>query len=84
MKIILATRAAKQFSKLTAQQRAAIEKSYASLETWPPQHADVKKLKNRPDWRLRVERFRVIFEVNEEEAVIVITHVVIRDDRTYS
>lgn len=84
MKIIFSTRAAKQFSKLTAQRRAAIEKSYASLESWPPQHADVKKLKNRPDWRLRSGRFRVIFEVDEEEAVIVITQVVIRDDRTYS
>lgn len=84
MKITHTTRAAKQLSKLPAQQRETIEKSYAVLESWPPQHADVKKLKNRPEWRLRVGRFRVIFEINEEESVIVITQVVIRDDRTYS
>ncbi len=83
MEIMHTTRAVKQLSRFTVQQRSMLEKACIVLENWPPQHADVKKLKNRPDWRLRVGRFRVIFEVNEEEAVIVITQVVIRDNRTY-
>jgi mRNA-degrading endonuclease RelE of RelBE toxin-antitoxin system len=83
VKIIYTTRAAKQLAKLPRQQADAVLTSCAGIENWPPQHADVKKLANRPDWRLRVGRFRVIFELDTEEAVIVITQIVIRDDRTY-
>ena len=49
-----------------------------------PDLSNVKSLVNRPEYRLRVGRYRVIFTVSEGGAVIeYIEEVKKRDERTY-
>ena len=50
-----------------------------------PDVPNVKSLVNRPEYRLRVGRYRVIFTVSEDGAVtvILIEEVKKRDERTY-
>ena len=50
-----------------------------------PDVSNVKSLANRPEYRLRVGRYRVIFSVSEDGAVtvVLIEEVKKRDERTY-
>ncbi|CAK7034874.1 MAG: hypothetical protein DELT_00519 [Desulfovibrio sp.] len=80
METAITTHAIRQIKKLPQDVRTAVMAAIDALAEWPDV-ANVKNLKNRSDYRLRVGRYRVIFEVAEN--TIWITHVVIRDDNTY-
>jgi mRNA-degrading endonuclease RelE of RelBE toxin-antitoxin system len=80
MEIIITTHAQRQLKKLPAQALKELKPAILGLAAWPDVES-VKKLKNRPDYRLRVGRYRVVFEVDEKK--LYITQVLLRDDRTY-
>jgi len=80
MEIKMTTHAVRQIKKLPAQVREYINEAIDSLASWP-QVNQVKRLAGRSDYRLRVDRYRVIFEVTG--TVIWVTQVLLRDDNTY-
>ena len=80
MEIKILTRAIRQLKKLPPDVRKEIAASIGELADWP-QTRNVKSLHGRDDYRLRVGRYRVIFEVTG--LVIHITEIIIRNEKTY-
>ena len=83
-KIDWKTKAAKQLDKISERDtRKEIRDEVSNLSDWPNvQH--VKKLANHKyDYRLRVGRFRVFFDVSDAVRIVHIEEVKKRDDRTY-
>jgi mRNA-degrading endonuclease RelE of RelBE toxin-antitoxin system len=64
--------AAKQYEKLSADMKIKIAAAVENLYSWP-QVKHVKKLVNRPDYRLAVGRYRVIFTVDSQGNIIIIS-----------
>ena len=81
MKTIMLTRAAaKQLDALPRDARDQIE---AGLDNYAIHgQGEVKKLQDRMGYRLRVGRYRVIFD--EEQTTILAVYIGKRDSRTYS
>ena len=83
-KIDWKTKAVKQLDKISDRDtRKEIRNEVSNLSDWPNvQH--VKKLANHKyDYRLRVGRFRVFFDISDAVRIIHIEEVKKRDDRTY-
>jgi mRNA-degrading endonuclease RelE of RelBE toxin-antitoxin system len=84
-KIEWTNKALKQLSKFpTAAHREVLAK-VKTLSAWPDV-AGVTKLVDRPEYRLRAGRYRVIFNVYPglEGAILQIEEVLKRNERTYS
>jgi mRNA-degrading endonuclease RelE of RelBE toxin-antitoxin system len=74
--VILAKTAQKQFLSLPAEMQDRVAVRLQALET-KPRPADVKKLKGREGWRVRVGDYRVIYEIHDrvlQVLVITIAH----------
>jgi len=78
-------RARKQMKRLPSQYRESIFESVDQLATFPEcERLDITELKNhRYDYRLRVGRYRVLFNHDNGIKVIEIQEVKKRDERTY-
>lgn len=77
--IIFTVAAARQFDALPAEARAAVA---GGLEAYAMTGSgDVKRLTGRPEYRMRVGRYRVIFA--EDAATILSLHIGKRDEGTY-
>ena len=76
-------KALKQLTKIPYDYRCGIGQAVESLAKWPESGQDIKKLSGRNDYRLRVGRYRVIFDVFEKLEIISIEEVKKRDERTY-
>jgi mRNA interferase RelE/StbE len=71
--VILAKTAQKQFLALPKEVQERVAARLLSLEA-KPRPADVKKLKGRDGWRIRVSDYRVIYEIHDHILrVLVIT-----------
>ena len=83
--IIWHNRARKQMKKIPTQYREAIFNSVDHLATFPKcERLDVKELKkHRYDYRMRVGRYRVLFNHDNGIKIIEIQEVKKRDERTY-
>jgi len=81
MVIIITPHAQRQLKKLPKLVLRELQTAILGLASWPDVN-NVRKLKNRPDYRLRIGRYRAVFEISEE--TLYITHVLLRDDKTYS
>ena len=83
--IIWHNRARKQMKKIPKHYREAIHDSVDQLATFPEcERLDIAELKNhRYDYRLRVGRYRVLFDHANVVKIIEIQEVKKRDDRTY-
>lgn len=83
--IIWHNRARKQMKRIPDHYREAILESVDLLETFPKcKQLDIKELKNYPyDYRLRVGRYRVLFNHDNGIKIIEIQEVKKRDERTY-
>lgn len=60
----------KQLARLERPERERIIRALMDLEV-NPFNQDVKTLRGRPEWRLRVGRWRLILRVDKENLVIV-------------
>lgn len=80
MEIIITNHALRQIKKLPRQTALLIMEGMEVLKGWP-EVSEVKKLKNRPDYRLRIGRYRVVFEVSGN--TLHITQVLLRNENTY-
>jgi len=75
-------KARKQLRRIPAKDQVLILRSVDRLADFPDCLGDIKKLQGLSGFRLRVGRYRVIF--NEDGLVLEIKEVKKRDDRTYS
>ena len=80
MEISLTVHAYRQLKKLPPDIQAQIRTAIDGLAEWPCVRG-VKGLQNRDDYRLRVGRSRVFFEVTT--ATIWVTQIIIRNEHTY-
>lgn len=78
------SKAVKQLDKIADRDtRKEIRDEVSNLSDWPNVQ-NVKKLANHKyDYRLRVGRFRVFFDISDTVRIIHIEEVKKRDDRTY-
>jgi len=76
-------RAHRQLREIPADYKLKILEKVGLLENYPQCAGDIKQLANRPEKRLRVGRYRVIFNHESEIEIISIEEVKKRDDRTY-
>lgn len=63
--------AQKQLAKLDAQTRSRIASAIHALAA-NPRPPDCKKLTGRPAWRIRVGTYRVIYEIQDKELVVLV------------
>lgn len=77
--------ARKQIKKIPRNYQESIFKSVDKLELFPNcESLDIKALKNHKyEYRLRVGRYRVLFDNKEELRIIAIQEVKKRDNHTY-
>jgi len=76
-------KAYKQLHKIgDSKARIGVYNAVDKLRDWPDVK-NVKALQGRSDYRLRVGRYRVIFDVRQSLRVIEIQEVRKRDERTY-
>lgn len=81
-----ATRAANGAAKLDHKDRGRVVEAVGRLADWPDcrRSLDVKPLRRHEhQYRLRVGRFRVLFDVEDSLRVVSVERVRKRDDRTY-
>lgn len=79
-------RAVRQAKRLPAAGRAHIVTAVGRLQDWPECRTtlDVRRLRNHEhDYRLRVGRYRVLFDVENSVRVVSIQRVSKRDESTY-
>lgn len=85
MKIEYLSKFFRQLKKLPEPLQKEIRQACRTLENWPDveniKHLQGQKKDNRKDYRLRVGRYRVFFEV--EGQTIIISEVLIRNEGTY-
>ena len=80
-KIVIGHKAKKTLASLPKPLRERILMAIDRLRYGPYQpDLDVKPLRGRPEWRLRVGDWRVLFLIDENEIKIVIVHVNPRGD----
>jgi mRNA-degrading endonuclease RelE of RelBE toxin-antitoxin system len=78
-----ARKALKQLMKIQKNDRISIANSVKQLANWPDCQ-NVKPLKNHQyQYRLRVGRFRIFFDVENSVKIVKVEDVKKRDERTY-
>lgn len=79
-----ARRALKEAAKLDGKDRRRVFEAVGKLAGWPDCQLNVKPLrKHKHQYRLRVGRFRVLFDIEESLRVVSVERVRKRDERTY-
>lgn len=84
--VVWTRRATKEAAKLDAEDRRRVVTAVGALENWPGCRStlDVKALKRHAHhYRLRVGRYRVLFDVEDSLRVVSVERVRKRDERTY-
>jgi len=69
--VILPKSVQKELDRLPAKIADRVLARLASLES-DPRPADVKKLKGRPAWRIRIGDYRAIYEIHDQSRQIII------------
>jgi len=77
-----ATKSLRQLKRIDKNDQKTIVMAVRELKQWP-NCKNVKSLKNRKGYRLRVGRYRVIFDVQNILKIVTIEEVKKRDERTY-
>ena len=69
--VILPKQVQKQLNRMPDEVTERILIRLAALET-APRPPDVKKLKGREAWRIRVEDYRVVYEIHEQVLRVIV------------
>ena len=78
-RVILPKSVQKQLDRLPGEVAARIQARLRAIES-NPRPSDVKKLKGRPAWRVRVGDYRVIYEIHDRELLVIIVTIGHRGD----
>ena len=78
-RVILSKSIQKQLDKLPKDIRSRILARLSNLEA-DPRPTDVKKLKGRDAWRVRIGDYRVIYEIYDRELQVIVVTVGHRRD----
>lgn len=79
-KVFVPERVDKKLSKLPPETRERMERALKQLAKNPFSHK-VEKLKGEPErWRLRVGKYRIVFQLDKSERTVVITAIGHRRD----
>ncbi|TVS09214.1 MAG: type II toxin-antitoxin system RelE/ParE family toxin [Gammaproteobacteria bacterium] len=84
--VLWTRRAAKQAGKLPRAEQRRVVEAVGALEDWPGclQVQDIRRLtRHERLYRLRVGRYRVLFDVDPALEVVSVEQVRKRDERTY-
>jgi mRNA interferase RelE/StbE len=75
----------RQIEKITQQKICVgIVEAVKQLESFPYVRLNIKAMKNhKHNYRLRVGRYRILFNVDTENDAVIIEEVVKRDERSY-
>lgn len=80
-RVTISMAALKDLKRWPQAEQLAVRAAVRGFAQWP-ECRNVKSLSGREGYRLRVGRYRVLFEVREKE--IFVTEVKKRDERTYN
>ncbi len=72
----------KQLDKLAEHDYEIIAEVISALEREPRPHG-IKKLAESGLWRIRVGRYRVVYNINDEEHLVIVVRVARRTEDTY-
>lgn len=78
-RVILPKSVQKELDRLPDDVAARVLARLASLEA-TPRPSDVKKLKGRDAWRIRIGDYRIIYEIHDRELQVVVIRVGHRRD----
>ena len=70
-RVILPKSVQKQLDQLPGEAAALVQARLRALES-NPRPSDVKKLKGRPAWRVRVGDYRIIYEIQDRELIVIV------------
>ena len=70
-RVILPKSVQKRLDRLPDDVAGRIMVRLSTLES-NPRPADVKKLKGRPAWRVRVGDYRILYEIHDRELVVIV------------
>ena len=65
----LSPKAAKYLLKLDSNTKSRIIKAFKNLEKEPPQ-GDIKKMQGKDGFRLRIGKFRALFDITDDKIII--------------
>lgn len=74
--------AQRQLDKLAKKDYEIIAEVVSALEGEPRRHG-IKKLAESGLWRIRVGRYRVVYNINDEEHLVIVVRVARRTEDTY-
>ena len=77
--ILILRRAQKELAKLFGRDFERVKQSILKLSDHP-RPSGCRKLTGRDGWRIRVGKYRVIYEIDEKEEVVIILHIGHRKD----
>jgi mRNA interferase RelE/StbE len=80
--LVVASRAKRQFRRLPADDRDAIDAAFSEMVA-DPFSGDVKRLRGFEGWRRRVGDWRILYKLDEHDRIIVVTAVKRRGSNTY-
>ncbi len=80
--LVIASRAKRQFRRLSADDRDAINAAFSQM-CKDPFDGDVKFLRGLDTLRRRIGDWRILYELNETKKVIVVTAIKRRGSTTY-
>jgi mRNA interferase RelE/StbE len=70
-RVILPRSVQKELDRLPGDVAKRVIARLGALES-NPRPADVKKLKGRPAWRVRVGDYRIIYEIHDRELLVIV------------
>jgi mRNA interferase RelE/StbE len=70
-RVILPKSVQKELDRLPEDVAGRVLARLRSLES-TPRPTDVKKLKGRPAWRIRVGDYRIIYEIHDRDLVVIV------------
>jgi mRNA-degrading endonuclease RelE of RelBE toxin-antitoxin system len=80
--LLIANRAKRQFRRLSATERDAIDQALSGM-CHDPHHGDVKFLRGLDSLRRRVGDWRILYELDQTRRIIRVTAIKRRDSNTY-
>ena len=78
-RIFILKRAQKELAKVIGKDFDRIKKTIFALAN-NPRPPGCKKLTARDGWRIRVGKYRIIYEIDDKEKIIIILHIGLRRD----